>query len=82
MFPAYFIFNSLLVLLLLLHIAWTYLILLIVKSSLKSGQVRVLLSFEWVGLVHERFELLTVPPFEFCCAPSDMRFPLSLCPLS
>lgn len=40
MFPAYFIFNSLLVLLLLLHIAWTYLILLIVKSSLKSGQVR------------------------------------------
>lgn len=79
MFPAYFIFNSLLVLLLLLHIAWTYLILLIVKSSLKSGQVRVLLSFEWVGLVHERFELLTV---EFCCAPSDMRFPLSLCPLS
>lgn len=39
MFPAYYIFNSLLVLLLVLHIAWTYLILLIVKSSLKSGQV-------------------------------------------
>lgn len=39
MFPAYFIFNSLLVLLLVLHIAWTYLILLIVRSSLKSGQV-------------------------------------------
>lgn len=39
MFPAYYIFNSLLVLLLVLHIAWTYLILLIVRSSLKSGQV-------------------------------------------
>ena len=39
MFPAYYIFNGLLILLLILHIAWTYLILLIVKSSLKSGQV-------------------------------------------
>lgn len=39
MFPAYFIFNSLLILLLLLHIAWTYLILKIAYDSLKSGKV-------------------------------------------
>lgn len=40
MFPAYYIFNSLLILLLLLHIAWTYLILKIAYDSLKSGKVR------------------------------------------
>lgn len=39
MFPAYYIFNSLLILLLLLHIAWTYLILKIAYDSLKSGKV-------------------------------------------
>lgn len=39
MFPAYYIFNSLLILLLCLHVAWTYLILKIAHSSLKAGQV-------------------------------------------
>lgn len=41
MFPAYFIFNSLLILLLCLHVAWTYLILKIAHNSLKSGKVSV-----------------------------------------
>lgn len=39
MFPAYYIFNSLLILLLFLHILWTYLILKIAYDSLKSGKV-------------------------------------------
>ncbi|XP_017466150.1 PREDICTED: ceramide synthase 6 isoform X2 [Rhagoletis zephyria] len=37
MFPAYYIFNTLLILLLLLHIVWTYLILQIVVDSLQKG---------------------------------------------
>lgn len=41
MFPAYYIFNSLLILLLCLHVAWTYLILKIAHNSLKSGKVSV-----------------------------------------
>lgn len=39
MFPAYYIFNSLLILLLCLHVAWTYLILKIAHTAWKSGQV-------------------------------------------
>ncbi|XP_055374984.1 ceramide synthase 6-like [Condylostylus longicornis] len=39
MFPAYYIFNSLLIMLLLLHIAWTYLILQIAYNALKVGQM-------------------------------------------
>ncbi|CAH1978077.1 unnamed protein product [Acanthoscelides obtectus] len=39
MFPAYYIFNSLLVLLLVLHIFWTYLILKIAYNSLNAGQM-------------------------------------------
>lgn len=39
MFPAYYIFNSLLILLLCLHVAWTYMILKIAHNSLKSGKV-------------------------------------------
>lgn len=39
MFPAYYIFNSLLVALLLLHIVWTYLILQIAYNALKVGQM-------------------------------------------
>lgn len=39
MFPAYYIFNSLLVLLLILHVAWTYLILQIAYNALKVGQM-------------------------------------------
>lgn len=41
MFPAYYIFNSLLIMLLCLHVAWTYMILKIAHSSLKSGKVSV-----------------------------------------
>lgn len=52
MFPAYYIFNSLLILLLLLHVAWTYLILKIAHSSLKSGQVR---STMILFLINDRF---------------------------
>uniref|UniRef100_A0A1I8QE03 TLC domain-containing protein n=1 Tax=Stomoxys calcitrans TaxID=35570 RepID=A0A1I8QE03_STOCA len=37
MFPAYYIFNSLLIMLLLLHIVWTYMILKIVIDSLQKG---------------------------------------------
>lgn len=39
MFPAYYIFNTLLVTLQCLHIYWTYLILQIVINSLRAGQV-------------------------------------------
>ncbi|XP_055693041.1 ceramide synthase 5 [Lutzomyia longipalpis] len=39
MFPAYYIFNSLLVLLLVLHVVWTYLILQIAYTAVKSGQM-------------------------------------------
>lgn len=39
MFPAYYIFNSLLILLLVLHIAWTYCILQIAYNALKAGQM-------------------------------------------
>jgi hypothetical protein len=45
MFPAYYIFNSLLVLLLLLHIGWTYLIIQIAIKALKSGQVSYAFGF-------------------------------------
>lgn len=40
MFPAYYIFNSLLIMLLILHIVWTYMILKIVIDSLQKGLVR------------------------------------------
>lgn len=43
MFPAYYIFNSLLILLLILHFVWTYLILKIAYNSLQSGQVCALI---------------------------------------
>lgn len=39
MFPAYYIFNTLLILLLVLHVCWTYLILQIVIKAIKSGQM-------------------------------------------
>lgn len=39
MFPAYYIFNFLLLLLLVLHVGWTYLILRIVYNSIMAGQV-------------------------------------------
>ncbi|XP_023312988.1 ceramide synthase 6-like [Anoplophora glabripennis] len=39
MFPAYYIFNSLLILLLVLHCFWTYLLLKIAYNSLKAGQM-------------------------------------------
>ncbi|KAF4528581.1 hypothetical protein B566_EDAN015801 [Ephemera danica] len=39
MFPAYYIFNSLLLLLLVLHIFWTYLIMRIVYNSIVAGKM-------------------------------------------
>lgn len=39
MFPAYYIFNTLLILLLVLHIGWTYLIIQIAIKAIKSGQM-------------------------------------------
>lgn len=39
MFPGYYIFNSLLLVLLVLHVFWTYLILRIVYNSLIAGQM-------------------------------------------
>ncbi|KDR21874.1 LAG1 longevity assurance-like protein 6, partial [Zootermopsis nevadensis] len=39
MFPAYYIFNSLLILLLVLHLFWTYVILKIAYKSIVAGQV-------------------------------------------
>lgn len=45
MFPAYYIFNFLLILMLGLHVVWTYVILQIAHTALKSGQVRKILFF-------------------------------------
>lgn len=39
MFPAYYIFNSLLIMLLVLHLIWTYMILQIVVQTIKAGQM-------------------------------------------
>lgn len=39
MFPAYYIFNSLLILLLVLHIIWTYFILQVAYTAFKAGQM-------------------------------------------
>ncbi|KOX68381.1 Ceramide synthase 4, partial [Melipona quadrifasciata] len=39
MFPAYYIFNSLLILLLFLHMIWTYLILKIAYNAFYAGQM-------------------------------------------
>jgi len=39
MFPAYYIFNSLLILLLFLHAIWTYLIIKIAYRAFNAGQV-------------------------------------------
>lgn len=41
MFPAYYIFNSLLVALLALHIVWTYLILQIAYNAIQQGEVSI-----------------------------------------
>ena len=39
MFPAYYIFNSMLLLLLVLHFIWTYFILKVCYRAVLSGQV-------------------------------------------
>lgn len=52
MFPAYYIFNSLLILLLCLHVAWTYLILKIAHTALKSGQVNFFRSIFYTKTHH------------------------------
>lgn len=39
MFPAYYIFNGLLCILLCLHVVWTYIILQIVHTAIKAGQM-------------------------------------------
>jgi ceramide synthetase len=46
MFPAYYIFNSLLLLLLLLHIIWTYFILKVLYRAILSGQVYLINSID------------------------------------
>lgn len=38
MFPVYYIFNSMLLMLLMLHIVWTYMIFVVAYNSLKSGK--------------------------------------------
>ena len=40
MFAAYYIFNSMLLVLLGLHVFWTYFILKVIVKALKSGRVR------------------------------------------
>lgn len=52
MFPAYYIFNSLLIMLLILHIVWTYMILKIVIDSLQKGLVR----FKIFDLSNKKFD--------------------------
>lgn len=58
MFPAYYIFNSLLIMLLLLHIVWTYMILKIAYNSLKSGMVSYGRSFYLLNFCVFRDDLL------------------------
>ena len=43
MFPAYYIFNGLLSILLVLHVIWTYFILKIIYKAMYSGKVRHIL---------------------------------------
>lgn len=47
MFPAYYIFNSLLLMLLLLHVIWTYFILKVLYRAILSGQVNFI-SFSYI----------------------------------
>ena len=42
MFPAYYIFNGLLSILLVLHVIWTYFILKIIYKAMYSGKVRII----------------------------------------
>ncbi len=46
MFPAYYIFNILLSILLVLHVIWTYYILKIVYKALSSGKVSAAMFLE------------------------------------
>jgi hypothetical protein len=39
MYPVYYIFNSLLIMLLVLHLIWTYMILQVVVQTIKAGQM-------------------------------------------
>ena len=54
MFPAYYIFNGLLAILLVLHVIWTYFILKIIYKAMYSGKVSTTLFFlpAFVELVH------------------------------
>lgn len=65
MFPAYYIFNSLLIMLLLLHILWTYMILKIAYNSIKCGMV----SCRWLFL---DFHFVVVQEEFFLCASKTL----------
>jgi hypothetical protein len=51
MFPAYYIFNGLLSILLVLHVIWTYFIMKIAYNALSSSKVKIL--FWWKLQIHK-----------------------------
>jgi len=58
MFPAYYIFNSLLLLLLMLHIIWTYFILKVLYRAVLVGQVKFQLFIHASGCPYSDYNLL------------------------
>ena len=57
-FPAYYIFNSMLIGLLVLHCIWTYYILLMAYQALSAAQVRILFIFIFLNCIARRMFLL------------------------
>ena len=50
MFPAYYIFNALLAILLMLHVIWTYFILKIVYKAMYTGKVTLKSFFRFIKI--------------------------------
>lgn len=66
MFPAYYIFNSLLILLLFLHAIWTYLILKIAYRAFNAGQVRAVDLYYRVHVYWDIFSISMNKPIHIC----------------
>lgn len=58
MFPAYYIFNSLLIMLLVLHIGWTILIVQIAIKTIRAGQVSCWLNLINFSIINFEFNLI------------------------
>ena len=71
MFPAYYIFNGLLSILLVLHVIWTYFILKIIYKAMYSGKVIIKTNF-----LRER--ILETITFQMTSLFRNKRFALNL----